>query len=164
MFEVTTLLHQNSWKDKPSLSHPAAYDRQDFHPSGPPMRTMLPPGNPPWLERTMEPHMMQPMPFNEGYRINPSALVPEDLDGVAPRDRETPCEFTIKILCSAERIGSVIGKGGSNVKQLEQETGASIHVDDASKESDERVIRVSSFQVCTSLTIRLIYTSKLLAF
>ncbi|XP_057809585.1 RNA-binding KH domain-containing protein RCF3-like [Salvia miltiorrhiza] len=141
LYEISTLLHQNPWKDKPSLSYPTNYAGQEFHPSGPPMRAMLPPENPHWLEHTMDAHRMHPMPFKGGY-----GLLPEDLDGVAPHDREAPCEFTIKILCSAERIGSVIGKGGSNVKQLEQETGASIHVENASKESDERVIRVSSIE------------------
>lgn len=147
MYEVSTLLHQNPWKDKPSLSHPTTYASQEYHPSGPPMRTMLPPENPPWLEHTMDAHRMQPMHFKGGY-----GLLPEDLDGVAPHDREASCEFAIKILCSAERIGSVIGKGGSNVKQLEQESGAIIHVENASKESDERVIRVSSIEVCISST------------
>ncbi|KAL0395957.1 UNVERIFIED_CONTAM: KH domain-containing protein HEN4 [Sesamum calycinum] len=82
-----------------------------------------------------------------GYGVQPSAFGPEDYDGVTPpHDREAPSEFTVKILCSAEKIGGVIGKGGSNVRQLEQETGTSIHVENVSKESDERVIRVSSFE------------------
>ncbi|KAJ0526471.1 putative K domain-containing protein [Helianthus annuus] len=44
------------------------------------------------------------------------------------------------------KIGGVIGQGGSNVWQLQQATGTNIHVDDASVESDERVIRVSAFE------------------
>lgn len=145
LYEVSTLLHRNPRRDKPPLSHPTTYASQDFLPSGPPMGTMLPPGNP-WLECSTDAYRMQSMPSNGGYGGYPSALVHEDLDGVAPHDREGPSEFTIKILCSAERIGGVIGKGGSNVKQLEQETGVSIHVENVSKESDERVIRVSSFE------------------
>jgi poly(rC)-binding protein 2/3/4 len=53
----------------------------------------------------------------------------------------------MKILCSTGKIGGVIGKGGSNVKIVQQETGASIHVEDASAESEERAIRVSAFEV-----------------
>ncbi|KAI3462534.1 hypothetical protein Pfo_019197 [Paulownia fortunei] len=147
LYEVSTLLHQNPRKDKPPLSFPTPYASQGFHLPGPPTRNILPPENPTWLERNTDAHRMQPMPFKGGYGIQPSAFGPEDFDGVTPpHDREAPSEFTIKILCSAEKIGGVIGKGGSNVKQLEQETGASIHVDNVSKESDERVIRVSSFE------------------
>ncbi|KAJ8567477.1 hypothetical protein K7X08_019685 [Anisodus acutangulus] len=70
-----------------------------------------------------------------------------DLDYVPPHHaKEAPTDFTMKIMCSAAKIGSVIGKGGFNVKQLQQETGASIHVEDVSPESDERVIRVSSLE------------------
>lgn len=148
LYEISTLLHQNPRKDKPPLSYHTPYASQGFRPSGPPMRNMLPPGNSTWLERTTDAHRMQPMPFKGGYGIQPSALGPDDFDGgTPPHDREALSEFTIKILCSAEKIGGVIGKGGSNVKQLEQETGASIHVENVSKESDERVIRVSSFEV-----------------
>lgn len=53
----------------------------------------------------------------------------------------------MKILCSTAKIGGVIGKGGSNVRQIQQETGTDIHVDDVAADSDERVICVSSFEV-----------------
>ncbi|KAK4426659.1 KH domain-containing protein HEN4 [Sesamum alatum] len=147
LHEVSTLLHQNPRKDKPPSSFPTPYANQGFRAPGPPIKNMIPPGNSTWLERTSDAHRMEPMPFRGGYGVQPSAFGPEDYDGVTPpHDREAPTEFTVKILCSAERIGGVIGKGGSNVRQLEQETGASIHVENVSKESDERVIRVSSFE------------------
>ncbi|KAL0462045.1 UNVERIFIED_CONTAM: KH domain-containing protein HEN4 [Sesamum latifolium] len=146
LYEVSTLLHQNPRKDKPPSSFPTPYANQGFHPPGPPIKN-IPPGNSTWLERTSDAHRMEPMPFRGGYGVQPSAFGPEDYDGVTPpHDREAPSEFTVKILCSAEKIGGVIGKGGSNVRQLEQETGTSIHVENVSKESDERVIRVSSFE------------------
>ncbi|KAJ8619858.1 hypothetical protein MRB53_028387 [Persea americana] len=53
-------------------------------------------------------------------------------------------EFSMKMLCSAEKTGGVIGKGGANVRQLQQETGASILVDSIVPDSDERVITVSA--------------------
>ncbi|KAK6152884.1 hypothetical protein DH2020_012523 [Rehmannia glutinosa] len=154
LYEVSTLLHRNPRKDKPPssfsspyASHPPPYDGQGFHLSGPPTRNMLSPEYPAWLERNTDTHRMQPLPYKGEYGIRPSAFGPDDFDGVTPpHDREAPSEFTLKIICSAEKIGGVIGKGGSNVKQLEQETGASIHVDNVSKESDERVICVSSFE------------------
>nr|GFA64194.1 KH domain-containing protein [Tanacetum cinerariifolium] len=54
------------------------------------------------------------------------------------------------------KIGAVIGTAGSNVRQLQQETGTNIHVGDASIESDERVICVSSFEPLSYLRSRTI--------
>ncbi|KAL2499427.1 RNA-binding KH domain-containing protein [Abeliophyllum distichum] len=147
LYVVSTLLHQNPRKDKPPLGFPSPYVSQGFSP-GPPLANMPPRGNAPWLRHDIDSHSMPPMPWKGEYGIRPSAYGPDDFDGVPPpRGREAPSEFTMKILCSAEKIGSVIGKGGFNVKQLQQETGASIHVENASAVSDERVIRVSSFEV-----------------
>uniref|UniRef100_A0A0C9QU69 TSA: Wollemia nobilis Ref_Wollemi_Transcript_9470_2796 transcribed RNA sequence n=1 Tax=Wollemia nobilis TaxID=56998 RepID=A0A0C9QU69_9CONI len=53
-------------------------------------------------------------------------------------------DFTVRILCPSDKIGGVIGKGGNNIKQVRQETGASVKVEDAKPDSDERVIIVSS--------------------
>mgnify|MGYP004707672601 FL=1 len=42
------------------------------------------------------------------------------------------------------------------MKQLQQETGASIQVENVSPESDERVIRVSSFEVSRYILLLII--------
>ncbi|KAA8547806.1 hypothetical protein F0562_004235 [Nyssa sinensis] len=147
LYEVSTLLHQNPRKDKPPLGFPMPYGGQGFHPPGPPMANMPPPGNSMWSQRNSNSHDMPPMPWIGGYRNQPSGFGPGGFNGVpAEHGREAPNEFSMKILCSAGKIGGVIGKGGFNVKQLQQETGASIHVEDASAESEERVIRISSFE------------------
>ncbi|CAA3003358.1 KH domain-containing At4g18375-like [Olea europaea subsp. europaea] len=147
LYEVSTLLHQNPRKDKPPLGFPAPHVSQGF-PPGPPLENMLPPGNSPWWRHDIDSHSLPPMPWKGEYRTHPSGYGLDDFDSVpSSHGREAPSEFTMKILCSAEKIGSVIGKGGFNVKQLQQETGASIHVENASVVSDERVIRVSSFEV-----------------
>jgi poly(rC)-binding protein 3/4 len=144
---VSTLLHQNPRKDKPPLSFPLAHGTQNFHPSGPPVANMLPPGNSTWSHRYPNEQGM-PMPWAERFGNEPSGLGPSEFDGYPhSRGGEEPCEFSMKILCSAAKIGGVIGKGGFNVRQLEQETGASIQVENVSPESDERVIRVSSIEV-----------------
>lgn len=149
LYEVSTLLHQNPRKDKPPLSFTMPFGGQGFHPPGAPMPSMLPPGNPMWSHRNSSPHGMPPTPWMEGYGNQHSRFAPGGFNGVPPGPgAEASAEFSMKILCSAGKIGGVIGKGGSNVKQLQQETGASIHVQDASAESDERVIRVSAFEVC----------------
>ncbi|XP_057488017.1 RNA-binding KH domain-containing protein RCF3-like isoform X2 [Actinidia eriantha] len=147
LYEVSTLLHQNPRKDKPPLSFPMPYGGQGFHPPGPPMANMPPPGNPMWSQQRVNSCDMPP-PWMGEYGNQPSGFGPGGFDGGPPmHGDEAPSEFSMKILCSAGKIGGVIGKGGFNVKQLQQETGASIHVGDASAEFEERVIRVSSFEV-----------------
>ncbi|KAK3218226.1 hypothetical protein Dsin_012196 [Dipteronia sinensis] len=148
LYEVSTLLHQNPRKDKAPSGLPLAYGGQGFHPSGAPMTNMHPPGNSMWPPRISSSQAMPPIPWMGGHGNQPSGFGPGGFSDVPPahRGEEASAEFSMKILCSAGKIGGVIGKGGSNVKQIQQETGASIHVEDASTESDERVIRVSAFE------------------
>ncbi|XP_019224461.1 PREDICTED: KH domain-containing protein At4g18375-like isoform X5 [Nicotiana attenuata] len=53
-------------------------------------------------------------------------------------------EFAVRLVCPTENIGAVIGKGGSIIKQLRQESGASIKVDSAAAEGDDCIIFVSA--------------------
>uniref|UniRef100_A0A7I4APY2 K Homology domain-containing protein n=1 Tax=Physcomitrium patens TaxID=3218 RepID=A0A7I4APY2_PHYPA len=53
-------------------------------------------------------------------------------------------DVVFRILCPAPKIGSVIGKGGSIIKTLRQESGAKIKIADAIPGVDERVILISS--------------------
>ncbi|GMH03223.1 hypothetical protein Nepgr_005062 [Nepenthes gracilis] len=46
----------------------------------------------------------------------------------------------LRVLCPGSRIGGVIGKGGSIISQIRQETGAKVRVDEAVPGCDERVI------------------------
>nr|POE90726.1 kh domain-containing protein [Quercus suber] len=147
LYDVSTLLHQNPRKDKPPLTFPMPFGGQGFHPPGAPLPNMLPPGNPVWSHRNSDSHGMLPMPWMGGYGNRPSEFVPGGFNGVPPGPvAEASAEFFMKILCSAGKIGGVIGKGGFNVRQLQQETGAGIYVQEASTDSDERVIRVSAFE------------------
>ncbi|XP_061947962.1 RNA-binding KH domain-containing protein RCF3-like [Populus nigra] len=143
LYEISILLHQNPRKDKlPSV--PMPYGGRTFHPPSDSMANMLPPGNPMWPHRNSTPHSM---PWMGEYGNHPSEFGPGGFNGVPPgHGREPSAEFSMKILCSTGKIGGVIGKGGSNVKIVQQETGASIHVEDASAESEERAIRVSAFE------------------
>ncbi|KAJ9173067.1 hypothetical protein P3X46_016242 [Hevea brasiliensis] len=144
LYEVSTLLHQNPRKDKPP-SVPMPYSGQNFHPPGGPMTNMRPPGNPMWHHWNSSSQNLPPRPWMGGYGSQPTGFRPDGFNGATSgHGGEHSAEFSMKILCSAGKIGGVIGKGGSNVKLVQQETGASIHVEDASAESDERVIRVSA--------------------
>eukprot|EP00250_Pteridium_aquilinum_P023021 c2606_g1_i1 orf=247-2235(+) len=54
-------------------------------------------------------------------------------------------ETVFRIVCPESRVGCVIGKGGSIIKSLRQETGARIMIADAAEGADDRVIFISSF-------------------
>ncbi|KAK9066913.1 hypothetical protein SSX86_014237 [Deinandra increscens subsp. villosa] len=128
LHQVSTLLHQNPRKDKP----PSAKGQN------------MTPTNSMRAERGSSARGVPSM-----SRMGPTRFGPGGIDGdyaATTLGEDIPSEFSMKILCSSAKIGGVIGKGGANVRQLQQETGTSIHVDDASVESDERVIRVSSFE------------------
>lgn len=56
-------------------------------------------------------------------------------------------ELVFRLLCPSDKIGSVIGKGGSIIHSLRKETGARIKIADAVPGSDERVIIVSALEV-----------------
>ncbi|KAK3420192.1 hypothetical protein EUGRSUZ_G00993 [Eucalyptus grandis] len=53
-------------------------------------------------------------------------------------------EVSYRILCSNDRVGGVIGRGGSIVKALQNESGASISVGPTVAESDERLITITA--------------------
>lgn len=57
-------------------------------------------------------------------------------------------EFSLRFVCPTENIGAVIGKGGVIIKQMRQESGASIKVDSSSSsEGDDCLITVSAKEV-----------------
>ncbi|XVF20821.1 hypothetical protein REPUB_Repub12eG0035500 [Reevesia pubescens] len=141
LYEVSTLLHQNPRKDIPPLSFPVSHAVQNFPP------TAIPPSNSMLSHRNSSPRNIPPMPWMGPHENRPSGFGPSSFSSIPPAcGAEASAEFSMKILCPVGKIGGVIGKGGFNVKQLQQETGAGIHVEDASTESDERVIRVSAIE------------------
>jgi poly(rC)-binding protein 3/4 len=59
-------------------------------------------------------------------------------------------DFILRLLCPAWRIGGIIGKRGSHVRQLEEETGAHLQVEETT-EDDERVLAISAKEVFCSI-------------
>ncbi|XVF64265.1 hypothetical protein PTKIN_Ptkin09bG0154600 [Pterospermum kingtungense] len=51
--------------------------------------------------------------------------------------------LTFRLLCHDEKVGGVIGKGGTIIKTLQQETGCEIKVLEAIPDSEDRIIVVS---------------------
>ncbi|XP_078434373.1 KH domain-containing protein HEN4-like [Wolffia australiana] len=53
-------------------------------------------------------------------------------------------DILFRMLCTNDKVGSIIGKGGSIVRALQSDTGASIKIVDAIPDSEERVIAISA--------------------
>lgn len=60
-------------------------------------------------------------------------------------------ELTIKVLCPSNKLGRVIGKGGSSIRSIRQETGARIEVEDRKASHNECVVTVISMEVVPHL-------------
>lgn len=53
-------------------------------------------------------------------------------------------EVTYKILCSNEKVGGIIGRGGTVIKSLQSETGASVTIGALIPDCDERLVTVAA--------------------
>lgn len=145
LYVVSTLLHQNPRKDQPPAGFPVPPGNSGFRTTRHLTGKIPSHGSPIMSERSASFHRDPPIHWMGGYEGEHSRFGPGGFDDIpGGYGEEVPTDFSMKILCSAAKIGGVIGKGGFNVKQVQMETGASIHVEDVSAESDERVIRVSS--------------------
>uniref|UniRef100_A0ACD5TP02 Uncharacterized protein n=1 Tax=Avena sativa TaxID=4498 RepID=A0ACD5TP02_AVESA len=131
LYEISTRLHRHPRKENPPLEEIIVASTQRKRESPP----LLPHENP------MLPHLHGdhplPMPLLDPYRNRPSQYPVPEAEG-----------FSIRILCASELIGPVIGKSGANVKQVEQQTGARIMVQELDKDaSGERLIVISSKEI-----------------
>jgi poly(rC)-binding protein 2/3/4 len=80
-----------------------------------------------------------------GNMLSNSAMMGRPLSPRLPLGEKE--DLTFRILCSKDKIGSIIGKGGSIVRSIRDETGAKISIDVSSDVGDERVVRVSAPEV-----------------
>lgn len=62
----------------------------------------------------------------------------------ARRDEAPAKDFSLRLVCPTENVGSVIGKSGSIIKQIRQESGAGIKVDSSNAEGDDCIIYISA--------------------
>ncbi|KAL6964217.1 hypothetical protein U1Q18_035275 [Sarracenia purpurea var. burkii] len=89
--------------------------------------------------------VLQPMPDNSvtyASRGRPLSIEAERSSTLDSRSQQQ--EVVFKLLCSNDRVGGVIGKGGTIVKALQNETGASISVGASVAECDERLITITA--------------------
>ncbi|AQK64890.1 Flowering locus K homology domain [Zea mays] len=131
LYEISTRLHQHPRKENRPLEQiiDASTQRKHESPTLQHENPMLP---------HLHSHHPPPIPLLDPYRSGPQYPVSETE------------EFSIRILCASELIGSVIGKSGANVRRVEQQTGARIKVQEIDKDaSGERLIIVSSNEIPT---------------
>lgn len=63
-------------------------------------------------------------------------------------------EVVFKLLCQVDKVGNLIGKGGTIVRALQAETGASIKIAEAAaSDSDEKVVVISAREACQLISI-----------
>lgn len=72
-----------------------------------------------------------------------SSALPVVSDVGAPRSEE----LIIRMLCPSDKIGRVIGKGGSTIKSMRQASGAHIEVDDSKANHNECLIIITTTEV-----------------
>ncbi|WVZ94624.1 hypothetical protein U9M48_040493 [Paspalum notatum var. saurae] len=53
-------------------------------------------------------------------------------------------ELEFRVLCPGDKIGLVIGRGGTTIRSIRQESGARIDVDDAKNDREESIITIAS--------------------
>lgn len=148
LFRISTLLHQHPNKENPPLETIIYASTQGSNRSD----SSLPP---PFLQgnRVWSPYYSdtrdQPTISRFGrYPDEPLRYPPGSFSRNNFHESEAAEEFSMRILCATVKIGGVIGKGGTNIRQLEQQTGARIQVEDTAPDAEERVINISCKEVC----------------
>ncbi|XP_077253858.1 RNA-binding KH domain-containing protein [Tasmannia lanceolata] len=102
--------------------------------------TMAPPKSLPSVMGTT-----QHIPELHGYADTPWPMYSSSLPVVSGYGGQSRSEeLIVRVLCPSDKIGRVIGKGGSSIKNVRQATGARIDVDDTKEDRDECVITVTS--------------------
>ncbi|OIW14572.1 hypothetical protein TanjilG_32914 [Lupinus angustifolius] len=78
------------------------------------------------------------------HDISSPDLIPKFHDGaILGRMRPSQEVLTFRLLCPADRVGSIIGKGGAIIKALQQETACDIKVMEAVQDSEECIVVIS---------------------
>ncbi|KAM1130432.1 hypothetical protein ACFX1X_045602 [Malus domestica] len=129
LFQIASRLHDN-----PSRSQHLLTSSVPMYSGG---SLMGPSGGPPLMG-------IAPMmgPYGEGYKGDVGDWSRSLYS--APRDEASSKEFSIRLVCPTANIGGVIGKGGTIINQIRQDSGAVIKVDSSATEGDDCLITVSA--------------------
>jgi poly(rC)-binding protein 3/4 len=81
---------------------------------------------------------------NEIPVFHSAPMIPKFHEGaILGRMRPPPEILTFRLLCPSESVGNLIGKGGSIIKMLQQETASEIKVIEAIQGSEDCIIIIS---------------------
>ncbi|KAI3420749.1 uncharacterized protein J3R85_012447 [Psidium guajava] len=79
-----------------------------------------------------------------GYRSTTRPMMPKFNEGGLAGQMRPPQEvLCFRLLCSSERVGGIIGKGGNVVRTLEQDTGCEIKVVEGLSDAEDRIVAIS---------------------
>ncbi|KAH7441141.1 hypothetical protein KP509_03G027000 [Ceratopteris richardii] len=117
-----------------------------------PSRTVLPSRNIFDAQRNADMHhqrYFQSFADEERGNASNSQDVRTEVPDITRPARGIKDEFVFRLLCPNEKIGAIIGKGGSIIRSLQEDIGVRIKVLDPVMGSPERVIMISSVE-CTN--------------
>ncbi|XP_078162152.1 RNA-binding KH domain-containing protein RCF3-like [Carex rostrata] len=137
LYQISTYLHVNPRKENLPLKeiiHASTYG--GFHSPPPPFE------NPMWGPPRGPPGPPPPAWGYDPYRSDTSGYG-YNSGGYSKGRSDKYEEFLLRLLCPTWRIGGIIGKRGSHVRQLEEDTGAHLQVEET-READERVLAISA--------------------
>uniref|UniRef100_A0A0C9RWN6 TSA: Wollemia nobilis Ref_Wollemi_Transcript_8244_2694 transcribed RNA sequence n=1 Tax=Wollemia nobilis TaxID=56998 RepID=A0A0C9RWN6_9CONI len=157
LYEISARLHENPSKQRLSFNN-ASQAGNPYGSGGPLFSSvnLLPQGNPIWSHQNVGAPVVgigPPMPLFGGYGseagsawgMNSSAFTAlPSFGGPSRREGDKGQEVVLRVLCPNDRVGGVIGKSGSTINQIRQDSGASIKISDTMPESDETEIVVSA--------------------
>lgn len=72
---------------------------------------------------------------------------PSAMPGLSEFNTPHANELVVRLLCPSDKIGRVIGKGGSSITNMRKATGTRIDIDDRTNNSDECIITITSTEV-----------------
>nr|XP_010927252.1 KH domain-containing protein HEN4 [Elaeis guineensis] len=132
LLSVSRCLQDNPRTESTNFTIPKPFGPTS-HGAGPP--TMMDP----YAQRSLLPNQHVPDYHSRGYSSNPG------MDNFVPGHRKVLEEDVMfRILCSNDKVGSIIGKAGVIIRGLQSETGATIKIVDPIPDSDEKVIVISA--------------------
>ncbi|KAM3348394.1 hypothetical protein ACQJBY_021964 [Aegilops geniculata] len=132
------------------------------HPSGSSSRTFdrsdgLPPGMPPNFHLPFQGPSHARGPFDtidQRPNVAPFSTFPDQRSNIPPfsafpdalmhGNASVPPEpLTFRLLCSSDKVGSIIGKGGNSIKTIQKDTGCEIKILETIPKSDDHIIIIS---------------------
>lgn len=130
----------------PSSSSSHTFNRSDGLPPGMQPNFHLPFQGPPHARGPFDLIDQRPnnAPFptfpDQRSNIPPFPAFPDVMHGHAS---VPPEPLTFRLLCSSDKVGSIIGKGGNSIKTIQKDTGCEIKIVETVPKSEDHVIVIS---------------------